>query len=96
VFGVHVDTCIFYFFRKIKREKGCLEGERLAAYMHGPTCNAKKKKGQNKVEKERKQKAIKLLDCYGFFGTRERGVTRDWHYFCKHNHNQVTVKLYIY
>ena len=93
VFGVHVDTCIFYFFRKIKREKGCLEGEKLYAWTH---MRCKEKKGENKVEKERKQKAIKLLDCYGIFGTRERGVTRDRHYFCKHNHSQVTVKLYIF
>jgi len=52
VFGVHVDTCIFYFFRKIKREKGCLEGEKLAAYMHGPTCNAKKKKDKPRWRKK--------------------------------------------
>lgn len=75
VFGVHVDTCIFYFYGKIKREKGCLEGEKTAAYMHGPTC---KEKGVNEMEKEsKKQKAIKLLDCYGIFGTMEKEESRE-------------------
>jgi len=42
-----------------------------------PHAMQRKKKGENKVEKERKQKAIKPLDCYGIFGTREKEESRE-------------------
>ena len=51
-----------------------MEGEKLYAWTH---MQCKEKKGENKVEKERKQKAIKLLDCYGIFGTREKEESRE-------------------
>jgi hypothetical protein len=72
---------------------GTFKGRNKPSCIYAWTHMKKEKERKISKDGERngKKKAMKLLHCYGIL--RKRGGTRGWHYFCKHNHAWVMVKL---